>query len=727
MSNRMDKLSRNPVPGVVDAESGQWLQQQLLPVENEELRVVRGGGVVSVFCRGFCFCTYEMSDRFSRNYTLSQLHVSGGVKLNHLSEVFGLSYRQCRNVLARYKRDGIDGLVERRTIGHSNRRVIDEELCEFILGLRKGGQSFKDISEAVRFRYKKKLKPQSIRAWMCRDNKRRRDSAEEREVSLQREFFGEEQQVSLVEGEWHWNKYAGSLLLYGALEWGGFFKPFEEFIFEEERRKKSSWGIRRVLLTLFFLHALRCKSIEQSKHLVGDDFGEIVGGDFLRLQSLRYGVDGIVKEKGFNRAIEMYFKNIINLVEQGDNILFTDGHFSTYYGKRRIPKGFDPRRQMPYRGRNTIFLHNSQGEVLYLFESAANTTLSNDIEQLMNDVAELGMELKGKTLIFDRGGYSQKCFRYLRKKREMYFVAYLKNRKKEKTLAESDFKTYSIETEDGEHVEYQIYEKEQRETKSGKVRIVVFLANDGRQIPILTNNPDMKVEEIVYLLQSRWREENCFKYMIEHFGIDLLTTYKTDEAPDKVIKRRNPERKKINSEITKRKKELEEFRGKLAQKFLGKSKPSNKAKGCEETIEEFLKQESQLSLEIKKAEVDVEYLKMKRESIPAKIEINLRDDHVIIAQKRRLLINAVKAMNYNAEKWFQIQFKDVHRKVDETLSLVRNLWQQPGEVRNHPHMLELKLQPLDSRVMQRSLDGVLKKLKDNNHLRLPSGKLIKFV
>jgi len=700
-------------------------QQQLLPVDYEDLQVIRSGESVVVFCRGFCFCSYVMSDRFSRNYCIVQLHLSGGVKLNRLAELFGLSYQHCSNILTRYKREGIEGLVERTATRYLNRRVIDDELAEFILGLRKGGRSYKDISEAVRFRFKKKLKPQSIRAWAYRE-KRKHTRAEEGEVNVQREFFGEEQQVLLEDGEWHWNKYAGSLLLYGALEWSGFFKPFEEFIFEEERRKKSSWGVRRVLLTLFFLHALRCKSIEQSKHLVGDDFGEIVGGNFLRLQSLRYGVDGIVKEKGFNRAIETYFKNIINLVERGDNILFTDGHFSTYYGKRRIPKGFDPRRQMPYRGRNTIFLHNSYGEILYLFESAANTTLSNDIEQLINDVAELGMELKGKTLIFDRGGYSQKCFRYL-KKREMYFVTYLKNRKKEKTLPESAFKTYSIRREYGEEVEYQICEKEERETRYGKVRIVVFLAEDGRQIPILTNHPDMKVEEVVYLLQSRWREENCFKYMIEHFGIDLLTTYKTEAAPDKVIKRRNPERKKINSEIAKKKRELEELRGELAQKFLEKSNPSNKSYGGEETIEKFLKQESKLNLEIKKTEVDLDYLKMKRERIPAKIEINLKDDHVIIAQKRRLLINAVKAMNYNAEKWFQIQFKDVHRKIDETLSLVRNLWQQPGQIRSHPHMLELQLQPLDSRVMQRSLEEVLKKLKHNHHLRLPGGKLIKLV
>ena len=81
-------------------------------------------------------------------------------------------------------------------------------------------------------------------------------------------------------------------------------------------------------------------------------------------------------------------------MDRGDGICYTDGHFSSYYGKRKVPKGYDPRRQMGFRGRNTIFLHNSQGEVLYLFESPVNTSLSNDIEKMTGDVEVLGMEWK---------------------------------------------------------------------------------------------------------------------------------------------------------------------------------------------------------------------------------------------------------------------------------------------------------------------------------------------
>jgi hypothetical protein len=88
------------------------------------------------------------------------------------------------------------------------------------------------------------------------------------EPEQQGELFGAEQAIELgEESEWHWNGYAGSILLYAALEWSGFLKPFEEHIVEEDEIRKGSWGLRRVLLTLFFMHALRCKSVEQGKHI----------------------------------------------------------------------------------------------------------------------------------------------------------------------------------------------------------------------------------------------------------------------------------------------------------------------------------------------------------------------------------------------------------------------------------------------------------------------------
>ncbi len=679
----------------------------------EDLRLVVSAAETAVVCRGFCFFVFARNDLFSRNYCIVQLHIAGGISLKNLSELFELSYQHCSKILSRFKRDGVDGLREDISIRFENRRVIDESIGEFIKSERQKRKTFREIAEIIRFKFRRKIREKSIRAWM----RRMTGTTEVEPVQLEMfESSSEERGFVSDTAEWRRNIYAGSMILHGMLSFSGFLRPFTEYIVEDEQTRDSSHGVRRVILTLFFIHALRLKSIEQSKHIVGEDFKVLVGGEFLRLQPLRDAADVIVGHPGFERAIDAYYKDLISMTDKGDRIYYTDGHFSSYYGKRKVPKGYDPRRQMGFRGRNTIYLHNSAGENIYLFESPTNTSLSNDIEKLLVDLQGFGVKLKRRTLIFDRGGYAQKCFRLLHR-HKVYFVTYLKNRKKERLVDLEKFILKKFKAEDGEELEYLVFEKDRRLVCYGQVRIIVFLGTDGRQIPIITTNPYLRAERIIYLLSRRWREENCFKFMIEHFGIDLLCTYKTEKAPDKKIRRPNKERKDLIHKIQQKKAELIKLKGQLAEKLALVSRG--------QTVEEFFKEQSALEFAIKSAQVDIDLLERRKNALPTKTEINLSDDHVIIAQKRRLFFNAIKAMNYNAEKWLQILFKDFHPKSDETLSLIRSLWRQPGRVREVGRVMEVELEPLDMRCMQQSLAKVLEKLQENNHLRLPDGRFLR--
>lgn len=678
----------------------------------EDLQLVVSASEIAVVCRGFCVFVFARNDLFSRNYCIVQLHLAGGISLKNLSELFELSYQHCSKVLSRFKKEGVDGLREDISARFENRRVIDEAMGEFIKSERQKRKTFREIAEIIRFKFKRKIREKSIRAWMSRMT----EMADIEPEQLEMLEPGPEVRGCADTTEWRRNIYAGSMILHGMLSFSGFLRPFTEYIVEDEETRDSSHGVRRVMLTLFFIHALRLRSIEQSKHIVGDDFSVLVGGEFLRLQPLRDAADVIVGHPGFDRAIDAYYKDLINMTDKGDRIYYTDGHFSSYYGKRKVPKGYDPRRQIGFRGRNTIYLHNSAGENIYLFESPTNTSLSNDIEKLLSDLQGFGVKLKRRTLIFDRGGYAQKCFRKLHR-HKMYFVTYLKNRKKERLVELEKFVLKMFKAEDGEELEYLVFEKERRIVRYGQVRIIVFLGTDGRQIPIITTNPYLRPERIIYLLSRRWREENCFKFMIEHFGIDLLCTYKTERAPDKTIERPNKERKDLVQQIQLKKIELTKFKGELAEKLALVSRG--------QTVEEFFKEQSALEFAIKSAQVDIDLLERRKNVLPTKTEINLSDEHVIIRQKRRLFFNAIKAMNYNAEKWLQILFKEFHPKSDETLSLIRSLWRQPGRVREIGRTMEVELEPLDMRSMQQSLGKVLEKLKENNHLRLPDGRFLR--
>jgi len=688
-------------------------------MDAESLQILRDKDQVGIFYRGACYATFSEGDKFSRNYFLVQLHESGNVKLKELADQFGIGYQQCSNIVVAYREKGLAGIQDQSCNTLGNRRIITEKIGKFILELKSQEKTYFEMAQAIRFRFKKKIKPGSIRTWIYLKKKSEAPTVEvaQEEIPMG-EILPVVREVGLVEvemgtsPEWKWNLYAGAMVLYAMIVKSGVLDVFG--VLRDDKTANTAWDVNRVVLTLFFLHALRCKSVEQGKHLVTEDFGSVVGGDFLRLQWLRYAVDRIVEKKEFSAVMEAYCKQVVKHTEEDSRIFYTDGHFSTYYGKRSVPKGFDPRRQMPMRGRNTIYLHNSQGENVFLFESPTNTTLSNDIEELVAGMEKLAIELKGKTLFFDRGGWSARCFRFLRLK-NLYFGSYLKNRKKERLIDQALFLASEVVADDGEIIQYELFEKEARETKYGKVRTIVLL-DDGKQIPIISTNPYLSAGEIVYRLSRRWREENCFKYMIEHFGIDLLTTYKTEVAPDKVISRPHPERKIVNGLIKRKQGELEKLRTELAKKIQTSGEQSGK------TIQEFFGEESTLNLAIKNVQVDLDILQGKREATPTKIKINLKDDHVIIAQKRRLFMNALKALNYNSEKWLQKIFNRFHAKQDEVLSLIRSVIRHPGEIRFGVTTVEVRLKKLPSGVMGRSLDKVLEILQDNDDLRFADGR-----
>ncbi len=87
-----------------------------------------------------------------------------------------------------------------------------------------------------------------------------------------------------------------------------------------------------------------------------------------------------------------------------------------------------------------------------------------------------------------------------------------------------------------------------------------------------------------------------------------------------------------------------------------------------------------------------------------------------------MFINLVKTMNYNCEKWLQLIFCQYHPHPHETLDLIRHVLIQPGRIRQCGQMIEVELERLASEVKAKTLDQVLKKLKEDNQLVLPDGR-----
>ena len=339
-----------------------------------------------IFFRHQLFAQYQHNDNYSRNLILVQLFLCHKVPQKQLSAVFGLTVPHLSSLVGHYRRAGSAGIEDHTRVRIHNNQKIKGKIANAIskqLKLNEADRpSYGALSKAIKKRYGVSLSRQRIGSWW-REQQSEKSEGEKAQADPeqfllnstqdqnQEEIESEPQKVErndsensrLVGARWQPNNVAGSFVLYAMLEKSQFLEPFLKHL--QHAAQAGSKSVGRVLLTLFFMHALRLKSIEQTKHILSAHFGPLVLGHFCRQQSLRYAIDDITAHKRFDKAVKQHYQNISEQAEQGDGVYYTDGHFSCYYGKYKIPKGYDARRD-----RKSTRLNSSHTDISRMPSSA---------------------------------------------------------------------------------------------------------------------------------------------------------------------------------------------------------------------------------------------------------------------------------------------------------------------------------------------------------------------
>src|SRR5208337_971702 len=83
--------------------------------------------------------------------------------------------------------------------------------------------------------------------------------------------------------------------------------------------------------------------------------------------------------------------------------------------------------------------------------------------------------------------------------------------------------------------------------KSGLwVRETRKLTTSGHQVSLISSAFGESAREDSVRLFSRWSQENFFRYMMQHFAIDLLNEYATEEIPETKRPVVNPKRRELD-------------------------------------------------------------------------------------------------------------------------------------------------------------------------------------
>lgn len=426
-------------------------------------------------------------------------------------------------------------------------------------------------------------------------------------------------------------------------------------------------------------------NIEQTKLLDFNALEVFFGKVFRSLQVQRAQLLMLSVTDQYNKI----FKYNASLV-QADTCsdFYYDPHTKHYTGAKKIFKGWCSNIRFADKIMNMDFIHTSSGFPVYVFD----TDNFHDLRERFFKVTVLLRELlgfskdKAITFIFDRGIFKLETFQNIMNSEYVtYFITWEKGYKKnmwdvskisglfdlyKATNSSKSLKKYSFEYID------QLWERD------NKIRQIIVRATNPRwrtiEVSILTNDLERSAEEIIELMFSRWIQENDFKYLDKHFGINEITSYKADHYKklEKVI-----EDKDVKSGAYKA---LEKKRGKLSTRLgsllVQKSKSvKTNAKRDQEICE--------VSAELKQVEIEMKNTQKEVSRLRTAIE----EDFYKLDTSQKLLMDSIKILARNMFYLMLEPFKELYNNYRDDHVLFRNLTQSHGSIRIEGNVVEVSL------------------------------------
>jgi hypothetical protein len=231
----------------------------------------------------------------------------------------------------------------------------------------------------------------------------------------------------------------------------------------------------------------------------------------------------------------------------------------------------------------------------------------------------------------------------------------------------------------------------------------------GHQTSIVTTVYRGEMAQLSATMFARWCQENFFAYMRQHYGLDKLISYGTEQVPDTttVI---NPEYRRLDGEIRKKAAKL----SRLAAQFGGLSLEGDiepdKIKAYESKKGELQEASEQLRAELNP-------LKEKRKSVKRHItfgELPASDRFERLTVNSKHLIDTVKMVAYRAETAMAHTLREKLTRTDDARALLRSIYTTEADLipNETEGTLTVRLHNMTSRIHDAAVAHLCKELND---------------
>jgi transposase len=482
--------------------------------------------------------------------------------------------------------------------------------------------------------------------------------------------------------------FGGVLCALPALAENGLFRHLHDCL----AQLRGYYSTLHVIVLLAHMALCRIKAVEQLQYQPPGELGKLSGLDRVpEVRCLRRKLAALSIDDGPKKWAGLLSQDWLTAAPELAGALYVDGHVRLYHGSQTaLPKRYVSRQRLCLRGTTDYWVNDVLGRPFFAVERPIDHGLlealrSDIVPRLLKDVPTqpTAAELKADryrarfAILFDREGYSPEFFKEMWQTHRIACITYHKYPKDDWPAAE--FAEIATTLPGGEQVSLRLAERGSwiGDRKSGLwVREVRKLTQSGHQVSLISTAFEGSAVRDAAGLFSRWSQENFFAYMMEHFAIDLLNEYRTEEIPETKRPVVNPQWRELDRQKRSVKSRLTHRQARFAALTLH-------PESDEVARAKWEKQKAQLVEAIEQLEHEMAEINSQLKTTPSHLawdKLPEAEKFQRLAPSRKQLVDTVKMIAYRAETAMASIVRESLARTDDARSLLRDLFRSEADM-----------------------------------------------
>jgi hypothetical protein len=514
--------------------------------------------------------------------------------------------------------------------------------------------------------------------------------------------------------------FGGVLCALPALAENGLFRHIHDSL----AKLRGYYSTLHVIILLAYMALGRIKAVEQLQYQPPGELGKLLGLDRVpEVRCLRYKLAALSIDDGPEKWAGLLSRDWLEAAPELAGALYVDGHVRLYHGSlTALPKRYVARQRLCLRGTTDYWVNDVLGQPFFAVSRPVDHGL---LEALRSDIVpRLLQEVPGQptadeleadryrarfVILFDREGYSPEFFKAMWQTHRIACITYHKYPKDD--WPTSEFAEIETTLPAGERVALKLAERGTwiGEKKSGLwVREVRKLTTSGHQVSLISTAYGESAPEDCVRLFSRWSQENFFHYMMQHFAIDLLNEYGTEEIPETKRPVVNPRWRDLDRRKRSVKSKLTHRQARFAALTLH-------PESDEPAQAKWEKRKAELLEEIEQLEHELRGIDSQLKTTPSHLDWDKLPEHEKfqrLAPGRKQLVDTVKMIAYRAETALASIVREQLARTDDARSLLRDLFCSEADLTPDlaKRVLEVQVHPMTNPRSNRAIAHLLEYL-----------------